>query len=103
VADYEILTDTNTPIPARDITARTVTILIEADDPDAAGVVLRKAARDLLTGDALTIHAYTEREAVEWQGWVGRVEYFADGAPRVFFDNNPVRREAVWRDLKGIR
>jgi hypothetical protein len=101
MADYEILSDINTPIPARDIDTRTVDILIDAGTIEAATPILRKAANELLTDYALTIHAYIEREAVKWQGWIGRVEYYADGVPRIYFDNDPYLREALYRDASA--
>lgn len=100
MADYEILKSIDTGIPTREIGARVVMVLINAvDRPDATNQ-LRSIARELLTSDALTLYAYIEREAVKWQGWIARVEYRAGGVPRIFFDNDPILREAIYRDLQ---
>ncbi len=58
--------------------------------------------RDLLgTSDLLLVWCYLEADAIQWGGYIARIEARKDDPAQVIFDNDPALRKAIYEDVNG--
>jgi hypothetical protein len=96
----EVLTSNDVSVPSQGISAIRFNLLTDGETPEQVAIDAQTAARQLIgERDALTAFLYLEEIALQWRGWVARVELRKGGTPQVFFDNDPIAREAAYRDL----
>lgn len=84
----------------KNVTAERLIIVVPQLERDDMADLLRSAARQLLKeNDKLDIYAYLEKEAIGWHGYIARVEHGKGEEPKVFFDNDPMLRHAIYLEF----
>ncbi len=95
---YEVLGHKRIKVPRQDIVVCETDILVDgASERETVRKALVQAARELMDDHfALKIQAFIEREAVQWRGYVAYAIADQGGGLRIYFDNDPFLRYALW-------